>query len=209
MSSSFSKRARTSIRISTEQVKTYYLNNTGQWFKDAVQLEATRKWIERTIDEGEDIWVVVGYHTLQDARIMEQSKGQTISGGKLVMPISAALTAAGVIVPFGNLADPGFTGSRADMDDEQGHFIAHGEQICAVQYRRVRHKWFASNKLNKLALAKEARWERYDRPRYLESDGEDIIEVELKDGLVWEGDRDKCELGIDEVFYSATNVGFD
>jgi hypothetical protein len=51
LSSSFSKRSKTSIRITADQVKTYYLNNTGQWFRDAVQSELTRKWIERTIDD--------------------------------------------------------------------------------------------------------------------------------------------------------------
>jgi hypothetical protein len=58
-----------------------------------------------------------------------------------------------------------------------------------------------------MALTKETRWERYDRPRYLESDGEDIVEVELEDGMVLEGDRDKCTIGSEGVFFPATNIG--
>ena len=80
--------------------------------------------MERTIDEGEDIYVVVGYHTIQDAHIVEQSGGQSISGGNLVLPISAALVAAGVVLPYGNLADPGLSGSRGRTEDEQRQFIA-------------------------------------------------------------------------------------
>jgi len=76
-----------------------------------------------------------------------------------------------------------------------------------VQYRKVRHRWFTSNKLDKIALAKKTSWERYDRPRYLESDGEDMVEVELEDEIVLEGDRDKCTIGSDGVFFSATNIG--
>src|SRR5579862_849072 len=72
LSSSFSKRLKASIRITADQAKTYYLNDVGQWFRDAIQSKETQKWIERTIDEGEDIYVVVAYHTLFDARIMEQ-----------------------------------------------------------------------------------------------------------------------------------------
>jgi hypothetical protein len=206
LSSSFSKRAKESVRISAEQVKTYYLNNTGQWFRDAVKLEASRKWLERTIDEGDDIYFVVGYHTILDARIVEQSGGQGMSSGNLVIPVSAALAAAGIVVPYSNLADSGLAGSRGRMEDEQRHFIARGEQICAVQYRKVRHRWFTSSKLDKMSLEKETRWERYDRPRYLDNDAEDVVEVQLEDGVALEGDRDKCTIGPEGDFFSATNL---
>ena len=59
LSSSFSKRLKAPIQITADQAKTYYLNNAGQWFRDAVQSKETQKWIERTIDEEEDIYVVV------------------------------------------------------------------------------------------------------------------------------------------------------
>ncbi len=32
-----------SVRITADQVKTYYLNNNGDWFRQAVQSEETRK----------------------------------------------------------------------------------------------------------------------------------------------------------------------
>ncbi|KAE8316646.1 hypothetical protein BDV41DRAFT_527746 [Aspergillus transmontanensis] len=57
------------IHISISQVKTYYLDNSEQWFRDAVQQEEVRKWMERVIDEGESIYLVVGYYTVLDARI--------------------------------------------------------------------------------------------------------------------------------------------
>ncbi|KFZ22972.1 hypothetical protein V502_02551 [Pseudogymnoascus sp. VKM F-4520 (FW-2644)] len=134
--SSFSKRSKTSIRITANQVKTYYLNNTGQWFRDAVQSEQTRKWIERTIDEGDEIYVVVGYHTVLDARIVEQSGEQRTSGGSLTIPVSTALPSAGVAVLFGGLTDPSLAGSRGRIEDEQRCFVAQGEQIWAVQYHK-------------------------------------------------------------------------
>jgi hypothetical protein len=58
LSSSFTRRLKTSVRITADQAKTYYLNNVGQCFRDAVKSQPTREWIERTIDEGEDIYVV-------------------------------------------------------------------------------------------------------------------------------------------------------
>src|SRR5271154_1196538 len=97
LSSSFSKRTKASIRITANQVKTYHLVNNEDWVRNTMQSEDVRRWIERTVDKGEDIYVVVDYH----ARIAEQSSEQTAS-------ISAALAATGVVVPVGNLTDPSF-----------------------------------------------------------------------------------------------------
>lgn len=81
-------------------------------------------------------------------------------GGNTVIPVSVALAALGVVVPMGNLADPGLEGSCGQTDDEQRHFIAPGEQVFAVQYRKVRCRWFASNKIDKITLAKKTWWEK-------------------------------------------------
>jgi hypothetical protein len=169
-----------------------------------VQSRETREWIKKTIDEGEDIYVVVAYHTLLDARIIEQLGGQSTAGGNLAIPVSTALTAFGVVVPFSNVTDPGLGGFRGRIEDEQRQFIAPGEQIYAVQYRKVRCRWFAGNKVDEMTLAKKTWWERYDRPRYLQSEIEDIIEVELEeDEIALEGDRDECAIESGEVFVSA------
>jgi hypothetical protein len=206
LSSSFSKCLKASIRISADQAKTYYLNNAGQWFRDAVQSKETQKWIERIIDEGEDIYFVVAYHTFLDTRIIQQLEGRSAAGGSLAIPISTvstALTASGVVVPFTNVADPGVSVTHDHTGDEQRHFIAPGEQIYAVQYRKVRWRWFASNKVDKMMLAKKAWWERYDRPRYLESEAEDMIEVDLEDEITLEGEHKGCAIESGEVFVSA------
>ncbi|OGE48711.1 hypothetical protein PENARI_c026G01127 [Penicillium arizonense] len=206
-SSAVSSRTNTSIHINTKQVKTYYLDNNGQWFRDIVKSEDVRKWIDRTIDEGEDIYVVVGYHTILDARIAEQSREEYLLNGSLAMPIASALSASGVVVPFSGLTDPRLAGSSGQAEDLQRHFVAQGEQIIAVQYRKVQFRFFSSKSVDKATLAKEARWERYDRPRYLQSDIEDMIEVVLDDDLSLEGDRDKYIAGSEEIIFS--NIGVD
>ncbi|KAJ9492836.1 hypothetical protein VN97_g390 [Penicillium thymicola] len=207
LSSAVSNRTNASIHINTKQVKTYFLDNNGQWFRDIVKSEDIRKWIERTIDEGEDIYVVVGYHTILDAHIAEQSREQKLLGGTLAIPVSSALLASGVVVPFGELADPRLAGSSGRVEDLQRQFVAQGEQIIAVQYRKVRFRFLSSKSVENATLAKEARWERYDRPRYLQSDMEDVIEVALDDDLSLEGDRDNYIAGSEETVFS--NIGVD
>jgi hypothetical protein len=203
LSSSVSRNTKTSTRIVTEQVKTYYLDNNGQWFRDAVRSEDTRKWIERTLDEGEDIYVVIGYHTTLDARIVEQSQKQNVLEGKLQVPVTSALAASGVVMPVGDLPDPKLAGSGGQAEDQKRQFVAKGEQVVAVQYRRLRFRFFSSKSVDKAILAKEARWERYDRPRYLQSDAEDMLEVGLDDGLLLEGDRERIIAESGEIILSS------
>ncbi|KAJ5970777.1 uncharacterized protein N7479_000695 [Penicillium vulpinum] len=207
LSSTVSSRTNASIHVTTKQVKTYYLDNNGEWFRDIVKLKDVRKWIERTIDEGEDIYIVVGYHTVLDARIAEQAREQKLLDGNLAIPLSSALAASGVAVPFSELPDPRLAGSNGRAEDLQRHFVAQGEQIIAVQYRKVRFRFLSSKSVDTATLSKDARWERYDRPRYLQSDMEDMVEVELDDDLLLEGDRDKYIAGSEEIIFS--NIGVD
>ena len=204
LSSSFSKRLSAFIQIKADQAKTYHLNNPGQWFRSAVQSQETRKWIEKTLDEGEDIYIVVAYHTLQDARITECIGTQSSVGGNAMIPVSTALAGSGVVVPFGDLVDPGLEGFRGGAEDKKRKFIAPGEQVFAVQYRKVRSKWFARNTVDEMTLAKKTWWEKYDRPRYLQSKEEDMLEVELGDEVVLEGDSYEWATGSGEVLILST-----
>ncbi|KAF2257667.1 hypothetical protein CC78DRAFT_202039 [Lojkania enalia] len=202
LSSTFSKRLKASIRITAEQVKTYYLNNVGQWFRDAMKLQETREWIERTIDEGEDIYIIVAYHTLVNARIITQKGGQNATGGTLAVPMSTALMASGVVIPFANAVDPGLGGFRGRVEDGKQQFIAPGEHIFAVQYRKVRCRWFWSKKVDQMTLAKDSCWKIYDGPRNLQSEPEDMIGVELEDELALERDYEECTIDSGEAYVS-------
>jgi hypothetical protein len=210
LSSSISSRTKTSIHITTDQLKTYYLDNAGLWFRDVVRFEDVRKWIERTIDEGEDIYIVVGYHTALDARIVERFQEQKGLDGKLAMPLPTALAASGVVVPCGDIVDPGLVGSRGRAETQQRQFVAQGEQVIAVQYRKVHFRFFFSKNVDKATLAKEARWVRYDRPRYLQSDGEEMVEISLEDDDLSLGDHhEKCMTGSGEIVFSNMQVNME
>lgn len=186
LSASFSKRLKTSVQITTVQAKTYYLNNVGDWFQNAVRSRDTQRWIERVIDEGEDIYAIVAYHTLLDAHIQESSGDSSADSGRIGVPLSTALNASGVCMPF-VVGDPRLGGSRGGVVNEQGSWVASGEQVHAVQYRKVRWDWFSRKRVEEMKLAKRPFWERYDRLRSaedeVEGEEEDMIEVDLEDEL--------------------------
>ncbi|GMF67740.1 hypothetical protein COH20_005579 [Aspergillus flavus] len=203
LSTWISTRTAAAIHTSTNQVKTYYLDNNEQWFRDAVQQEEVRKWMERVIDEGESIYLVVGYHTVLDARIgVQKSEGKEI-GGQLTAPISAGLNASGVVVPLGGLVDPSVGGSRDHSESLEMQFEAPGEQIVAVQYRKVKFGFLSSRNVDTAALNKVARWKRYDRPRYLQSEADDMVEVELEDLLDLDGEFEEHRIGSETILFAA------
>jgi hypothetical protein len=115
--------------------------------------------------------------------------------------VSTALTASGVVVPFG-MADPGLSGFSGRVEDEQRKFVAPGEQIYAVQYRKVSWSWFARDKVDKMTLGTKSWWEKYDGPRSLQGEPEDTLEVELEDEIALDGDYDECFAEPGETFVS-------
>jgi hypothetical protein len=59
MSSGFTKRVNTRVRIETDAVKTYTLDNSEAWFTEATKFDETKRWIERAIG-GDGIYLVQG-----------------------------------------------------------------------------------------------------------------------------------------------------
>jgi hypothetical protein len=61
LSASWTKRRKEYTQVNTGQVTTYQLDNSGAWLKEAVKMQTTREWIKESINQGDDIYLVVGY----------------------------------------------------------------------------------------------------------------------------------------------------
>lgn len=183
LSTNFSERLNAQIKVTSPQAKTYYLHNVGQYFREAVTLEATQKWIIDRIDDGDDeIYVVTAFHTLLDAQVVERSGKSSDVGGGVEIPVSTILAASGVIVPMAETLDSRIEGSKGYKSSEQRRFKAPGEQIFAVQYRKMKFRWFASKDIEHMVFDKKPFWKRYDSRKLRGSkDLKDAIEVELED----------------------------
>jgi hypothetical protein len=190
VSASRSKRSKLLTEVTTDQATTYQLGNSGLWFKNAVKLQPTRKWIEQAIDQGDDVYVVVGYHTLLDARIVESATMVSGFRAQLEVPVTASLGATGVVIPMGNIADPEISGHQQRCQGAQKQFVATGEQIFAVQYRKVRFNWLSSRDLDRAILEKENRWKVYWDIRGQEGGTSDVLEADLQDELELESHRE-------------------
>jgi hypothetical protein len=183
---SCSKKMNTSIRVNSSRVTTYQLANSGSWFRRAVQGKKTREWIEEQYNDGwTHLFFVVGYHTMLDANITSTVDEKKDVSGQVEVPVSAALAAGGIVLPVGGITDPKV---RAKHEENQGaniHFVAPGERICALQYRKVVFKWFSSRNIDEATLDKDIRWKMLSSLRDFQGGGEEeegednVLEVNL------------------------------
>ena len=192
LSTGFTRATKSKTQITADSIKTYTLANSDDWFEQATQRPASRAWIERSIDRGRDIYLIVGFHTLTDARIRQEYAAGGSSRGKIVLPIGMSVpVTAGLVMPLplslgnGNGPEPALAvdGMGAEEAVERGVF--RGEQVCALEYRRVRHRWLSSREDlvdGSTLSSKVCYWSSVEQMRDDEGEeDEDVLSVELGD----------------------------
>lgn len=197
VSASRRRRSRTFTEVTSDRATTYRLGNSGLWFKNAVKADATRNWIEQAMDDGDSIYMVVGYHTLMDARIVEGVATTSATIAQIQVPLSIATT--DVPAPIGHIANPGIASHQQQGQRVQRQFVATGERICAVQYRKVRYRWFSSRDRG-AELAKGTQWKMDWDIRGQGGGSNDILETELQDELELEDDYETYTSEADGLF---------
>lgn len=201
MSSGLAKRAKSQVRIESQQVKTYTLDNSEAWFREAAMLLETQDWIESAVG-GDGIFLVVGFHTVVDAHIVYESVEGRQIGGHVSLPVGLSLAATGVIPPFGNALDPEVNAHRTVVDGAKAKYLAPGEQICALQYLKIAHRWIFTKGRDRLSLSKAPRWTARESWRRADMDQDeepDIIEVQLEGLREVEGSWNREETDDGEV----------
>jgi len=142
----------------------------GRLCKDQV----TRDWLEAIIAEGWNAYMIVGIHTVKDAKITHSHQ-------------NAVETKASIQLPVDTLAAPGAgtitSGDIANLDVGAAKWRAPG---VAIQYRKLKFKWFSSRTLESANLEKGNRWKVCllgDTPEPGEDveDVEDVVEVEFEE----------------------------
>ncbi|KAI7781028.1 hypothetical protein LA080_015262 [Diaporthe eres] len=170
------------IDISTPIFVTRQLKNSGQFFEKLCSLRTTRAWLERMLRRRKSVYVVTGMQTVANAQIGRTRKTGTTYEGNVQIPGSLATFAAGIPLPVPEGAlDVGAGGARAAEDSQRTSFVAPGEHLFAVQYRKMRISWLSSRDVDKTYLESGNRWKMYIGGRGEEDQTEHIVDVELGD----------------------------
>ncbi|KAI0896523.1 hypothetical protein F4806DRAFT_464828 [Annulohypoxylon nitens] len=171
------------ISISSSLCITRQLQNSSLFFEQLCADSKARYWLEHALRQGEGVFLVTGIKTVVDAQIgIAQSKGKS-SEAKFQIPTSCIATAAGIPLPGGAL-DAGTDAHRSLDISEEGSFSAPGEQIFAVQYRKLRVSWFSTANVDKASLKRGNQWKVYLGARGGEA--EKMVDMQVGDYI--EGD---------------------
>lgn len=167
-----------------------------QWdavFKDACSLQATRKWIEGALEDGQDIYFVVGFRSFVDPIASESISKLSVRGGGVQIPASEIVQANIPGFTLGGVLDPGVDASTTAARQNERSFASDGEMIYAVQYCKVNFKWYSSRKLETGSLGK-TRWQVHWGVRA----SDETVEDDIVDAA-GEDDDFAIPFGVDEL----------
>lgn len=149
----------TKIDISAAVCVTRQLQNSAKVFQLLFDTESgVKAWLERAVRRREDVFLVTGIKTVTNATVsIEKSKGSDSQASVQIPTTLAASAAAGVPI-FGDALDIG-TGVGASRNAaERTSFVAPGEQVFAIQYRRIRFARFKEINSENARLEEGVRW---------------------------------------------------
>jgi hypothetical protein len=206
----FETQKESAVRTESSTCITRQVQNSDDYFHKLCQLAPARHWLERSLHQNKTVFLVVGIKTLTDATVRQIESRLRKTSVDFKVPVAAAVAAAGIPLPgLGDLADPGGGRSKTQNVDAEGGFFAPGEQVYAVQYRKVEFGIFSRRHVDNSWLESGNRWKVYVGSRGSETEGEnDCIEASLSDiqqsqlaGVEGDGKCESLEVDGEELLY--------
>lgn len=157
---SYENRDADSASLTAARATTYQLLNSGVWFENACAMPETRQWLKHAIGRSSSVYLVVGYHTLTDARATARASFRGTTSGGAHLPGSSVFGGT-ISAPLSHLLAAKVDSNRHVSYCHSRSFSAPGEQIYAIQYRKVEFKWFSSRKIDNTCLEQDNRWKVY------------------------------------------------
>ncbi|EMD64885.1 hypothetical protein GGP41_002857 [Bipolaris sorokiniana] len=177
--STFSNRNVFGIDISSVLCVTRQLRNSEDIFQKICALSSARRWLERALRKRQKVYLVVGIKTLTDAHVIQGKSRALEADASVEIPTALAAAAGGVVLPLGDFLDVGAGLSGQKQDDEKVSFVAPGEQIFAVQYRKIEFARFLGRDIDKASLELGNSWKVYVEARGREEATEEVVNAKV------------------------------
>jgi len=171
------------------EATSYMLLNSRLHLGRTCKDQVTRDWLETVIQERWNAYMIVGIHTVKDAEVTHDHRNVVETKASIQLPVDTlAAPGAGALTP-GDIPDLDAGAEKWRERGESSSFVAPGEQVIAIQYRKLKFKWFSSRTLESAYLEKGNRWKVYllgDKAEPGEDakdveDVEDVVEAEFEE----------------------------
>ena len=181
LSSSLGRTGKTTGTLKAESYRIFEMANTKKWFKDAMKSKDCQEWVEESLADGEDIYLVTGFLTLQNANVEQHGLKKAQAVAKATVPLGEAARAATGVSP-GSAANITLAGEHNTSQGNDAKFKAQREQICSVQFQKLGFRWYSSRTVDKAALERNAVWKAYRTFRGEDPEEQlDIVEALLQE----------------------------
>jgi len=173
-----------SSSLDTQTFINHQLKNSDTFFRLACKETEVRNFLESQARRRfGHVFLVCGFKTITDGHVENSRDQHSTVSGEATMSAQVASTIAGVPLPIPPELDVDLVtveGERSNQRREAVKYDAPGEQIFAVQYRKVNFSWFSTGKVDGAYLESGNRWRLYGARG---DDGSDGIEATLPDGV--------------------------
>ncbi|KAF3906300.1 hypothetical protein ABW20_dc0103146 [Dactylellina cionopaga] len=146
------------VHLESLSNQTYQLENSTDVFENICADPNARKWLLKMIGRRRSIYMVVGLETILNAEVSCGNLRAKEKGGEITVPVSAALAGALAIpIAIPDVLDVGIGVNKKEDHEVQASFLAPGEMVFAVQYRKLEFSWLSSKDIDKTTL-RNSRW---------------------------------------------------
>jgi hypothetical protein len=130
----------------------YVVLDSDGWYDTLCGSEPARLWLEKAFVAGsQSVYLITGYRTLVEARLHQERANDMAVGGNVAVPIGQ------IVADPSNTLDVGVRGGHQSSDTSNRAFTVPGEKIFAVQYRKVKIKWYKRD-VESSFLERNNRW---------------------------------------------------
>ena len=123
--------------IRAKQAKTYGLKNYEPYLQRQLKDKNTMDWV-LTHRRNKDIYMIIGYHTVVDAKVNNNYRLNQQLEVKATVPASEAALPGSSNTPIGQAMDVGLDANGSRNRDQAISFLAPGERIIGIKYRKLR-----------------------------------------------------------------------
>jgi hypothetical protein len=170
------------VIINSTKGMLYELKAPTTWFRQLCANTEIQEWIQKRAKARKAMYFITGYRTFHDARVTNKEKHGQELGGNIDIPLDAIASAAAAGIPLSVGMDASLEGKFERSRQVEEGYTAPGEQIYAIQYRRVAVGWFKSRSADQASLNDKICWKDVITNRGKESE-EDMVEADLATAL--------------------------
>jgi hypothetical protein len=123
--------------IRAKQAKVYTLKNHGPYLQRQLKNKNVMEWI-LTHRRNKDIYMIVGYHTVVDAKVNNHHQMDKQIEAKAKIPASEVVLPGSSNTAIGQATNIGLDAKGSHKRDHATSFLAPGERIIGIKYRKLR-----------------------------------------------------------------------